>query len=179
MDAHTMTETAQHSKAVPPPDRYPGAPLLMVVTRWEAAQWCHRYDSVLTVFAPWWHCDWGHEDHLIVEFEDRIEMELGAPTLSQVDDILSWAHARLKNNILVHCKAGQSRSTAAAVAIACLGGLSEQQALQYVYAHCRPASRVGRRPFIPNVRFLEHVDVLLGTGLQVAAEQFVPPAEQD
>ena len=46
-----------------------------------------------------------------------------------------------------------------------------------MYAHCRPASKVGNRPFIPNVRFLKHVDVLLGTGLRIAAEQFVPPAE--
>lgn len=147
-------------------------PNLLVTTRWEAARWCHRFDSVLTVFAPWWHCDWGHDDHLIVEFEDRTEPELGAPTLTQVDDILSWAHARLDRSILVHCKAGQSRSTAAAVAIACLSGMSEHDALEYVYRHCRPADKVGVRPFTPNTRFLRHVDVLLGTQLRRAASRF-------
>jgi hypothetical protein len=149
-------------------------PRLMVANRWEAAQWCHRYDSVLTVFAPWWHCDWGHDDHLIVEFEDRVEPELGAPTLSQVDEILSWAHARLDRSILVHCKAGQSRSVAAAVGIACLAGMSEHDALQYVYAHCRPSVKVGRRPFTPNLRYLKHVDTLLATNLRREVARFDP-----
>lgn len=147
-------------------------PQLMVTNRWEAARWCHRYDALLTVYGPWWHCDWGHDDHLIVEFEDRVEPELGAPTLSQVDEILSWAHARLDRSILIHCRAGQSRSTAAAVGIACLAGLSESEALQYVYAHCRPTDKIGTRPFIPNTRFLRHVDTLLGTQLRRAASNY-------
>jgi len=148
------------------------APTILVTTRWEAARWCHRFDSVLTVFAPWWHCDWGHDDHLIVEFEDRTEPECGAPTLTQVDEILTWAHARLDRSILVHCKAGQSRSTAAALAIACLSGMGEEQAVDYVYRCCRPADKVGTRPFIPNTRFLRHVDVLLGTQLRRAVSRF-------
>lgn len=152
----------------------PELPRLLVCNRWEAARWCHRYDSVLTVFAPWWHCDWGHDDHLIVECEDRVNPEEGAPTLSQVDEILSWATYRLDRSILVHCKAGQSRSTAAALGIAMLSGVSEADALQYVYASCRPSDKVCTRPFIPNTRLLAHVDTLLGTQLVRALDSFVP-----
>jgi predicted protein tyrosine phosphatase len=174
MGATTAPNHAGQAAAGVPSSAHLQGPEILVTTRWEAARWCHRYDSVLTVFAPWWHCDWGHDDHLIVEFEDRVEPELGAPTLSQVDEILSWAYARLGRSILVHCKAGQSRSTAAALAIACVSGMPEADALQHVYWRCRPADKVGLRPFIPNRRFLRHVDTLLGTRLVAAAADCVP-----
>jgi predicted protein tyrosine phosphatase len=143
----------------------PLLPQLMVTTRWEAALWCHRYDSVLTVFAPGWMCDFGHDDQLIVEFEDRLRPEQGAPTLAHAEQILSWAHPRLGRSILVHCKAGQSRSTASALGIAVLAGMSEHDAWNHVEHSCRPPEKISTRPFIPNLRLLGHFDVLLGTEL--------------
>lgn len=140
-------------------------PDIMVSTRWEAARWCHRYDSVLTVFAPWWYCDWGHPDHLVVEFNDRVAYEDGAPTLGQIADIVDWAYPRLGNRLLVHCKAGQSRSIAVAIGICCLAGMTEEDAWDHVYLHCRPEDKVGVRPFIPNPRILEHLDAVMGTRL--------------
>lgn len=140
-------------------------PDILVTTRWEAARWCHDYDSVLTVFSPWWYCDWGHGDHLVVEFQDRVRYSEGAPTVDQIDDILTWAHPRKGNSMLVHCKAGQSRSIATAIGICCLWGMGEQEAWEHVHDNCRPAEKVGTRPFIPNPRVLEHVDTLLGTDL--------------
>jgi predicted protein tyrosine phosphatase len=141
------------------------APQLMVTTRWEAARWCHRYDSLLTVFAPGWMCDWGHDDHLIVEFEDRLRPEQGAPTLADAERILSWASTRLDRSILVDCKAGQSRSTASAIGIAALAGLSAPDAWRHVEQSCRPLEKVTVRPFTPNLRLLGHFDVLLGSAL--------------
>jgi hypothetical protein len=86
-------------------------PRLMVSTRWEAARWCHKYESVLTVFSPWYYCDWGHDDHLIVEFADTYHYQDGAPTIDQIQDILNWGYERRQvESMLVHCKAGQSRS---------------------------------------------------------------------
>jgi predicted protein tyrosine phosphatase len=137
------------------------APQLMVTTRWEAARWCHRYESVLTVFAPGWMCDFGHDDHLIVEFEDRLQPDQGAPTLAHAEQILSWAQPRLDRSILVHCKAGQSRSTASAIGIAALAGMSEPEAWNHVASLCRPPDKLKTRPFIPNLRLLGHFDVLL------------------
>lgn len=140
-------------------------PSIMVSTRWEAARWCHSYDHVLTVFSPWWHCDWGHHDHKIVEFQDRYRYEEGAPTLGQIADILEWAEPRLGGSILVHCKAGQSRSTAVAIAMSAMAGMTESEAFDHVYLRCRPGEKVGERPFIPNRRVLEHADRILGTSL--------------
>lgn len=137
----------------------------MVATRWEAARWCHRYDSVLTVFAPWWLCDWGHPDHLVVEFADRVAYDDGAPTLGQVESVVEWASTRTHGSMLVHCKAGQSRSTAAAIGICCAAGMTEEAAWDHVYWSCRPEAKVGVRPFIPNPRLLEHFDTVLGTRL--------------
>ena len=142
-------------------------PNIMVLTRWEAARCCHSYESVLTVFSPWWHCDWGHDDHLIVEFQDRYLDREGAPSLDQIEDILCWAYPRLGNSMLIHCKAGQSRSTAVSVAICAMAGMREDEAFDYVYSECRPADKVGVRPFIPNMRVLEGpgVDVWLPTAI--------------
>ena len=142
-----------------------GRPSIMVSTRWEAARWCHSYDHVLTVFSPWWHCDWGHPDHKIVEFEDRYRYIDGAPTYAQVSDILGWAEPRLDGLMLIHCKAGQSRSTAVAVAVCALAGMGEDEAFDHVYLRCRPGEKVGERPFIPNRRVLELADEILGTRL--------------
>lgn len=140
-------------------------PEILVTTRWEAARWCHDFDSVLTVFAPWWYCDWGHDDHMIVEFNDRVSYTEGAPTIAQADTILEWAHQRLDRKMLVHCKAGQSRSTAAAIGICVLAGMDEDEAWDHVHDACRPTGKVGTRPFIPNPRLLQHFDTLLGTEL--------------
>ena len=129
---------------------------------------------MLTVYTPWSDCDWGHNDHLIVEFEDECRVEWGGPTLTQADEFLSWAHHRLDRSILVHCKAGQSRSTAAALGIACLTGMREDEAMQHVYGYCRPAVKVGERPFTPNALLLRHIDTLLGTSLLPAWRDFVP-----
>lgn len=145
------------------------APRIMVSTRWEAARWCHSYDHVLTVFSPWWHCDWGHPDHKIVEFQDRYLYEEGAPTVGQIADVLEWARPRLGGLTLVHCKAGQSRSTAVAIAMCAMAGMPEDEAFDHVYLRCRPGDKVGERPFIPNRRILEHADALLGTSLVEAS----------
>jgi predicted protein tyrosine phosphatase len=100
-----------------------------------------------------------------LEFEDRLWPEQGAPTLAHAEQILSWAHPRLGRSILVHCKAGQSRSTASALGIAVLAGMSEHDAWNHVEHSCRPPEKISTRPFIPNLRLLGHFDVLLGTDL--------------
>lgn len=140
-------------------------PDILVTTRWEAADLNAEFDSVLTVFSPWWYCDWGHPDHLHVEFADRVAYDEGAPTYDQIWAIAGWASERLNNRILVNCKAGQSRSIATAIGIYCIAGMTEEDAWDHVYWNCRPKDKVGNRPFIPNPRILEHFDAILGTDL--------------
>jgi predicted protein tyrosine phosphatase len=124
-------------------------PRLMVSTRWEAARWCHKYESVLTVFSPWYYCDWGHDDHLIVEFADTYHYQDGAPTIDQIQDILNWGYERREAESMLFA----------------LWGMSDEDAIEHVYANCRPGHKIGERPFIPNMRILEHADELLGRNL--------------
>jgi len=141
-------------------------PRLMVSTRWEAEEWCHEYDSVLTVFTPASLCEFGHPDQTVIEFADRYHYADGAPTMRQFTEILEWAEARRHaESVLIHCKAGQSRSTATAIAAFVEWGMDPERAVEHVYWNCRPRDRVGERPFIPNLRILEHTDSVFGCEL--------------
>ena len=141
-------------------------PRLMVSTRWEAEEWCHEYDSVLTLFTPASLCQFGHPDQTVIEFADRYHYEDGAPTMEQFTEIVGWAMKRREaSSLLVHCKAGQSRSTAAAISMFVAWGMDHEEAVSHVYSNCRPPEKVGERPFIPNVRILEHLDDSFGTDL--------------
>lgn len=141
-------------------------PRLMVSTRWEAEKWCHEYDSVLTVFTPASLCEYGHPDQTVVEFSDRYHYSDGAPTMTQFQRILDWADEHKNDrSVLVHCKAGQSRSTAVAIALFVAWGMEPAKAVEHVYRKCRPKDKIGERPFIPNLRILEHIDTVFGSEL--------------
>lgn len=140
-------------------------PRLMVSTRWEAARWAHAYDAVVTVFEPAHLCLYRHPNRYIAEFADRVAYDEGAPTLDDIAGVLKFTARHLGESMLIHCKAGQSRSIAVAIAVAVQHGLTEQQAWEHVYWNCRPPRKVGERPFIPNPRVLQHADALLGTNL--------------
>lgn len=141
-------------------------PKIMVSTRWEAEEWCHEYDSVLTVFTPASLCEFGHRDQTVIEFADRYVYEDGAPTMSQFEEILAWADSRRHaGSVLIHCKAGQSRSTATAIAVLSAWGMDPVEAVDHVYWECRPPEKIGERPFIPNLRLLEHLDEVFGSDL--------------
>lgn len=153
----------------PPRATAEGIPDIMISTRWEAAKWCHEFDHVLSVFTPPPddpNClEFGHRDHTVIKFNDRVKAKDGAPTRSQVQQILDWATWRT-GSMLIHCKAGQSRSVASAIAINALKGYDEPEAFRLAEEHYRPLSKIAEgRPFIPNIRVLSHADYILGTKL--------------
>lgn len=126
----------------------------------EAAALCHQYDSVLSVLSVLRY-DFKHPDHLHVEFDDTVNTDWGGPTLDDARTILDWAATRLDGRILVHCAAGMSRSTASAIGICTLAGMTGPDA----WAHVRRSRPDLDRHFIPNPLLLRHFDELLGTDL--------------
>jgi predicted protein tyrosine phosphatase len=145
-----------------------GMPDMAISTIWEAQTWASQFDSVVTVFSPAHLADFGHDDHLRVDFCDRTNPQEGAPTVEHIASVLAWAETRRDNSILVHCKAGQSRSVATAIAMLASWGIHEIDAVRLAFWNYRPENKLSERPFIPNKKVLEHADLLLGTDLMGA-----------
>lgn len=123
----------------------------------------HHFDSVLSVLSKG-YLNFNHKDHLYVPMDDTANLTWdGAPTIDMARRILDWAQPRVADDhgILVHCYAGMSRSTASAIGICALAGMTDEDAWDHVYASRPDADR----SFIPNPLLLSHFDKLLGTDL--------------
>lgn len=99
-----------------------------------------------------------HDDHYIFSFHDVENEEVTdyiVPTKKDVVDILEAAKmVPSDGRLLVHCTAGKSRSTAAAIGILIQDGMKPQEAFDWMKAH-RPA-------MFPNRLMIEYVDEILG-----------------
>jgi predicted protein tyrosine phosphatase len=99
-----------------------------------------------------------HDDHYIFSFHDVENDEVTdyvVPTRKDVADILETAKMVPQDGrLLVHCTAGKSRSTAAAIGILIQNGMAAQEAFDWMKAH-RPA-------MFPNRLMIEYVDEILG-----------------
>lgn len=141
-------------------------PNVFVCDAGEAAELCHRYDSVLSVLSVLRY-DFKHPDHIHVKFDDTTRTDWDGPTLDDARTVLEWAGTRLNGSILVHCAAGMSRSTASAIGICALAGMTESEAWDHVY-WSRPDID---RYFVPNPLLLRHFDKLLGTNLLALSDR--------
>jgi hypothetical protein len=82
------------------------------------------------------------------------------PTLEQVEEMITWGCDQ--PDLLVHCHAGMSRSTAVAWGVAMARGLDPQRSIAALQA-AHPQEISGEpRLFIPNLLIVEHLGVLLG-----------------
>ena len=134
----------------------------------EARIQCKDYKSVLTAGPEHYEVsDFGHDDHKIVSFDDTISVLQGGPTIKDVQEMIEWGCER--DNILVHCHAGMSRSTATAWGI-CIGhGLDPRQSIETLSAN-HPVETVNngfefvtdKRAFIPNDLIVMHIEKLFG-----------------
>lgn len=123
----------------------------------------HHFDSVLSVLSEG-YLNFTHKDHLYVPMDDTANPTWhGSPTVDMARSILDWAQPRIADDhgILIHCYAGMSRSTASAIGICALAGMTEDEAWDHVFLS-RPDIE---RDFIPNPLLLSHFDKLLGTNL--------------
>lgn len=137
---------------------------------------CHEFSSVLTAGPRKSEVkDFNHPDHKIVTFDDVVTPDWGdAPTFEHVREMIGWGHGR--ENLLVHCHAGISRSTATAWGIAISNGFNEHDAF-HLLKHNHPIvsrrnwwgneqdktlSDVYKRSFSPNELIVEHLERLFG-----------------
>lgn len=99
-------------------------------------------------------------------FDDitRDHMWYVAPTLSDVAQILAFSDQLDSGQVLVHCAAGVSRSTAAAYAILTkrLGPGSEVEVLDHIFASRKRAA--GEDIAYPNELMVRHADQIMKRG---------------
>jgi len=125
-----------------------------------------RFEKIISIVDPGLKLSFQQGDHCIVRCDDISTDTVVSPdgiTLSgyvipqehHVQEILSYS-ANFKNDdkILIHCHAGISRSTAAAILVLCQHGMSPKEALKQIQEE---------RPILwPNDRFIVFGDKILG-----------------
>jgi predicted protein tyrosine phosphatase len=131
----------------------------------EAKHLCHSYKSVLTVGPEHIEVDdFFHPDHRVIPFRDTTSTAMGGPTIKKVEEALNWGKKR--DNILVHCHAGISRSTATAWGISIAHGHDPEDALHaLIDAHPITYEYDGtptRRTFAPNGLIVKHLETIFG-----------------
>lgn len=130
------------------------------------ADWPTHIISIINDAGPNWpgtYIDRQHDNHVIhnfhdVEADDPEEYaDLTPPSLkvmqSIIDEVKSW-ELDDESKVLVHCSAGKSRSTAIALAILVLHGMSPEDALAKVKL-LSPA-------MCPNRLMTEYLDEVIG-----------------
>lgn len=137
----------------------------------EAQKLCHGFKSVLTAGPDYREvANFAHPDHRVVSFADSIHQDFG-PLYEDVAEMIQWGETR--DNILVHCHAGISRSTATAWGISIAQGIDPVVALDLlVEAHPKnhhpyvPEYEGGgypyQREFSPNPLLVTHLETLFG-----------------
>ena len=86
-----------------------------IVNLEEARERCHEFGSVITAGPSLREVrEFMHPNHKVVEFDDVTSRHFGyvPPTYDQVEEMIRWGEGRA--DLLVHCHAGMSRSTATA-----------------------------------------------------------------
>jgi len=144
-----------------------------IVNLEEARERCHEFESVITAGPSLEEViDFMHPEHKVVEFDDVTTHHFGyvPPTYEQVEELVRWGEGRA--NLLVHCHAGMSRSTATAWGIAIANGFDPQEAFQLLRnnhpVETHTVRRGGKellhlrdpRPFIPNRLMVKHLETL-------------------
>jgi predicted protein tyrosine phosphatase len=125
-----------------------------------ASELAHSFPMVVTAGPSEASVDWGHPNHAVESFHDvTAEMERSnpnwqAPTLDQIRRLVEFG-ASSNEEILVHCHAGISRSTATAIGISIARGLTLKKAVRAV-SDAHP----DYHPFYPNVTILSHIETI-------------------
>lgn len=154
----TTTEGTTPSSPESPVDIY----VPRVVNLREARILAAHYPAVITAGPSAHEVEFGHFNHYVESFGD-VDSGPGSPTIDQVERLLNFAADNVDSEILVHCHAGMSRSTATAWGILMDRGVAPYDAydlLQDVHPVERHSGH--RRWFIPNPLIVQHLEDLFG-----------------
>jgi len=124
----------------------------------EAIEHGADFRAVLTAGPAACEVDIAHPNHRVWEFDDS-PIAAYAASRRQVEEMITWGCEQ--SDLLVHCHAGMSRSTAVAWGVAMARGISPAAALAALHdAH--PVESYGeKRLFIPNVVIVQYLEDLL------------------
>jgi predicted protein tyrosine phosphatase len=132
----------------------------------EAQSTCKNYGAVLTVGPDKFEvAGFKHPNHKIVSFADVSNADYPkAPRHSQILEAVSFGMGQ--ENLLVHCHAGISRSTATAWGVAIGNGVHPEEAIIALRdAHPQERTWLGevmQRPFSPNELIVQHLQDIFG-----------------
>ena len=119
----------------------------------EARKWNKDFKSILTVGPSPSEVQWNHPNHRVFEFGDTTSGP-NAPKIEDIRDAVMWGAEQ--EDLLVHCHAGMSRSTATAWGISIARGADPLDSfVSLKKAH--PKERYGNRSFIPNALIVKHL----------------------
>lgn len=111
------------------------------------------FQAVITAGPEPTEVQWNHPNHRIWTFDDTTDNYYG-PKLNQVEEMIFWGAEQ--EDLLVHCHAGISRSTATAWGVSIAKGLDPLESFEALYdAH--PDEFTRRRPFSPNPLIVKHL----------------------
>lgn len=114
-----------------------------------------EFEAVVTAGPMSAEVDWGHQNHRVWTFDD-VEDDRYGPQLNQVEEMVFWGAQH--EDVLVHCHAGISRSTATAWGIAIAKGLDPYDSLKSLYeAHPQDSGYPQKRMFCPNGLLVRHL----------------------
>lgn len=124
----------------------------------------NQHSHYISLMGPGEPCNDAPQNHLMLRFHD-IECEAPgytAPSREDIKQLIAYAKALPEGfDLLVHCYAGISRSTAAAVGIACALGMAPADALQHIRSIREPTLKKGYM-VLPNRRIIGFFDEELG-----------------
>jgi hypothetical protein len=125
----------------------------------EAELICSQFGAVLTAGPSASECEWNHPNHRIWAFHDSCDVR--GPKLIHVEEMLKYGVDQ--DDLLVHCHAGISRSTATAWGIAIARGADPADSFEALNAaHPLDTYDEGKRLFCPNRLLVTHLQEVLG-----------------
>ena len=120
----------------------------------EARVWNPEFKSILTVGPKKTEVDWGHPNHRVFEFGDTTRGP-SAPQLRDIEEAVFWGAEQ--DDLLVHCHAGMSRSTATAWGISIARGADPLDSFLALKEAHPVDKHWGKRDFIPNPLIVKHL----------------------
>lgn len=118
----------------------------------------------ISLIGPDDYCHRMSDNHLLLTFHDIESVEDGfvAPTREDIRKVIEFAKDLPEEaDLLVHCWAGISRSTAVAIGIACMHDRTPAEALQHIRDIREPTLKKGYM-VLPNRRIVGFFDEELG-----------------